>query len=371
MKIITGIYRSFIIAGALVFIFNGCSGGEKDKGPLHKPPIHVKVAAVKRGDIIRSLPFKGTVFPWKKANIGPEVSGRVEKIYKKVGDTVKKGQLLAQLDNATLELRLKQAEAALAAASAAARDARLAHRRLQRLYEKTAVSQVQLEKANLALEAAGTQEKSARANLDLMEHTLEKTYMRAPFDGIIVARHLDEGDMINPMMNLGGNTGILVLMDLSKVKILLDVPSHEIEKIKTRQSCRVQVDTLDDQVFQGHVYSVNMAADPVSKTFKVEIEVQNPGIKIKAGIYAHVELELFRKENVLILPLSALLKENGVSYVVLYNNGYARYRNVKTGVRSREHFEILGGLKEGQLIVVEGNYDLREKSIITYLGDDV
>lgn len=351
-----------IIPALVLATAGGCSKQNEQKTVYEKKPTAVTVEKVKRGLFTRVLRYKGTVLPWQRANIGPEVSGRIKKIFKKPGDTVQKNQLLAELDTTTMELRAKQAGAAVDVANAAYKDALLNYQRLEKLFQKTAVSRVQLEKAELALESAETQKKSARAQLDVLEHDLKNSSMRAPFNGIITSKNMEEGDVINPMM--GMNVGIVTLMDLSKVKITLDVPSEDIEKINIGQACGVHVNTLPEEVFPGTVYSKNLAADVVSKTFKVEVEVANPGIKIKAGIFAEVEIEILNAGNVLTLPLSALLTDGDTEYVILYRNGTAVYKTVKTGRKNDRFVEILEGLDEGQSVVVEGNYDLKEKTSI-------
>lgn len=366
MKIKTLMIISLALALAVNVLFTGCSkkNGD-DKVVYEKKPLQVKVEKVQRGILTQELSYKGTVLPWQKANIGPDEAGRVEKIYKKPGDIVNKDELLAELDTTTLKLQEKQAEAALAVANAAYKDASLNHQRIQKLYEKTAVSQMQLEKAALALEAADTQQKSAEAALNTVKHMLSMAYMRAPFAGIITSKNMEEGDIINPMMGMSmGSSGVLTLMDLKKVKITLDVPSEDIEKIKIGQKCQVKVDTFPDDVFEGEIYTRNLAADTISKTFKVEVKVDNPEIKIKAGVFAEVNVEIFKKENVLLLPISALIEQGDASSVVLYNDGTAKYKNIKVGQRNDRLFEVLEGLEEGQQVVVEGNYDLKEGTLL-------
>jgi RND family efflux transporter MFP subunit len=337
----------------------GCRKGNDQQYNLEKKPIHVKVAKVKRDIFTRALPYKGTVHPWQRANIGPDISGRIWKIYKKQGDRVKKDELLAELDTTNMNLQKKQAEAALAVALASYKDAELNFNRIASLYEKKAVSRMQYEKTQLALEVAETQNKSAEANLNVIKHTLGNSYMRAPFDGIITSKNHEEGDTINPMM--GMSSGVLTLMDLTQVKIILDIPAEDIEKVQVGQPCLVRVSSLSDEEFSGEVYTKNLAADLISKTFQVEVKVKNPGIKIKAGIFAEVSIEFARKEDTLILPLSALTGEN---QVVVYDNGKAKWVTVEVGDRNESEFEVVSGLSEGTPVVMEGNYDLREGSLI-------
>ncbi|MCP4147263.1 MAG: efflux RND transporter periplasmic adaptor subunit [bacterium] len=357
------------IAIVLLVIFILQVGCVKDSTVLsNKKPVFVKATAVEIGELVKTLHYTGTVMPWRKANIVPEIAGRIARIHHKQGDYVKKGQLMAELDAKALQLRLNQAEAARDAAKAVHKNARLNYSRLKRLHEKAAVSQLQLEKAELMLESLKTQEKSAQAAVNILKYNLENSAMHAPFKGIVTARNLEEGDIVNPM--IGIVPPIMTLMDLEKVKIAIELPPGDIEKIAKGQVCKISIST-QQETFTGKVYSINLAADPVTRTFKVEVEVENPGTKIKGGVFAGVEIEIYRRPNTLILPVSALIVERNVSYVVLYNNGVAKYRNVKVGERNHRYFEIIEGLKEKELIIIEGNYDLKEKTPVTLQGDNI
>lgn len=362
---------SLLIVIAGICLLWHCSKAVKSKAGEEIQPIQVKVIQVSKGPLIQSVEYKGSVFPWKKANITSDIVGRIHRIYKKPGDSVKKGLLLAELDATTPQLMVKQANAALNAAKATYDDTFQNHGRISRLFENKVATQSQLEKSSLALETAKNMLNSAQTNLDLLENNLRNCFLRAPFDGVISAQFHEEGDIVNPLMPMNSLTGILELMDLGKVKILLDVPSEEIEKIVIGQPCLISVNNIPGESFSGVVYSKNMSADLISKTFKVEVEVQNPGMRIKPGVFANTRIEISRKEQVLLLPLNALLIDNNISYVVLYDNGVARYKNVRLGEKNHLFYEILGGVSDGQWVVVEGNYDLLEKTPITFIGDDI
>ncbi len=265
----------------------------------------------------------------------------------------------------SLELMQKQARAAMAVAQTAYQNASLNAERMKKMLENKAISQMQYENTQLALDAADTQAKSAKANLDLVDYTAKNAYMKAPFAGIIAAKNMEEGDMINPMMGMGQS--ILTLMDLSKVKVTVDVPAEEIEKIKLGQVCLVRISSRPGETFAGEVYSKNLAADPLSKTFKVEIKIDNPEMKIKAGVYADISIEYIRKENVTMLPLSALLA--GDKEVMINENGVARKRAVTVGLRNDSRFEIVAGVRPDELVLIEGNYDLKEGTAIVLSGD--
>ena len=356
--------RIMIISVALAALIVGCSGEKKQENGQEKQAISVHVATVQTGAFTRVLNYNGTVLPWKQAGIIPDVSGRVHRILVREGQAVNRGQLLAELDTTTLELQEKQAEAVVAVAGAALKDARLNALRMSKLFERKAVSSMQQEKSQLALESALTGQKSAEATLHVVQHNLKSARMAAPFSGVITARHLDEGDMINPMM--GAGPGILTLMDMTRVKIRINVVAEDIEKIANGQKSTVSVATHPGETFAGTIYSKTLAADPSTKTFQVEVQVENPELRIKPGVFADVVIEISRDDQVLLLPVAALL---GDDQVVLFDQGKARKARVEVGQKNEMYFEILSGLKAGDRVVVEGNYDLKDGSLIHVSGE--
>jgi RND family efflux transporter MFP subunit len=349
---------------ALVFALSFCSK-KNELVDLKQQPLLVKAEMPQKGTLTKYFNYKGTVSAWKTANIAPDASGRVGRIFRKQGDKVNQGDLLAELDMTTLELQQKQARAAVAVAQTAFANAKLNAERMKKMLENKAISSMQYENTQLALDAADTQLKSAKATLDLVDYTARSAYMKAPFAGIIAAKNMEEGDMINPMMGMGQS--ILTLMDLSKVKIAVDVPAEEVEKIKIGQKCLVRISSRAGEEFSGEVYSKNLAADPLSKTFKVEVKIDNPEMKIKAGVYADISIEYIRKENAYLLPLSALL--SGDREVIVNENGIARKRAVTVGLKNGTRFEVLAGVRPDELVLTEGNYDLKEGTVIVMAGD--
>ncbi len=356
--------KILIVLMVLVVTLSFCSK-KNEQTIAQQKPLSVKAEMPQKGTLTKYFNYNGTVSAWKTANIAPDASGRVGRILKKQGDRVGQGELLATLDMTSLELMQKQARAAMAVAQTAYQNARLNAERMKKMLENKAISQMQYENTQLALDAADTQAKSAKANLDLVDYTAKNAYMKAPFAGVIAAKNMEEGDMINPMMGMGQS--ILTLMDLSKVKVTVDAPAEEIEKIAIGQKCLVRISSRPGETFAGEVYSKNLAADPLSKTFKVEIKIANPEMKIKAGVYADISIEYIRRENVYLLPLTALLA--GDKEVMVNENGIAHKRAVTMGLKNGTRFELLSGVQPQDLVIVEGNYDLKEGTAVVLAGD--
>ncbi len=347
-----------IITMLVAVAFFSCKA-QKDEGTVAEESFgaaQVKVFKVKRQKISEKLFYTGLIEAQNKIVITPEVGGKIAKIYVESGDRVKKGQLLAELDTRAVRLQLEQAQAALAVSEASYNDAFRNMERMERLIQENAVSDQQYEKAKLAFDSADAQLQQAEASVNLAKHSLNVSLMKAPFRGVIASKNADVGDVINPMM--GGyspSSGVVTLMDFSQVKIEVDVSYQDIVRIKKGQAAWLKVRAISDKAFPGEVTVVNVAADPMTKKFKVEVRVKNPDLLLRPNTFGEVVLEVSTHENSLVIPQKAVLKS---SYVFLAKGNKAVEREIKIGLQNADFVEILQGLEEGDFVVVDGNYSL-------------
>lgn len=327
----------------------------------------VRVVKLEPRALIDRLTFTGTIEPWKKINIVPDISGKVARIYVKEGDRVEQGQLLAELDTQSLRLQLRQAEAAGAAARANFEDAKKNKERMDRLFQEKAVSEQQYEKIKLAYEAAQAQLDQAEAALSLLRHNLEISRMKAPFSGVVASKNANEGDVINPMMgSFSPTSGVLTLMDFSRVKMAIEISAVDIPKVKKGQIAEVRVPNLPDQVFAGMVHLVTLTAEPATKKFKAEVVVDNPDLLLRPGTFGEVVIEVARKEKALVIPQKAIIDNR---FVFVFDNGKAVKKEVTLGLQTGQEAEVLTGLGAGDLVIVEGNFGLVNGSPVTLLGE--
>ena len=312
----------------------------------------VKVYKAKKQRISENLFYTGQIEAWKEINLTPDVAGKIAAIHVEEGDRVRQGQLLAELDTRAIQLQLEQARAGVAVAEANYNDAKRNKDRMDRLSQEKAVSEQQAEKINLAYEAAEAQLQQANAALNLANHQLEVSLMKAPFDGIIAARSAEVGDMINPMM---GGAGVLTLVDFSRVKIGIDVSHQDIVRIAKGQPALLTVSAFPDETFRGQVSVVNLAADTMSRKFRVEVQVNNPKLVLRPNTFGEVIVEVDVQENVVVIPQIALVDNK---YVFVVDGNKARRRDVVLGIQNAEMIEIVSGIVEGDLVIVEGNYSM-------------
>jgi len=332
---------------------------KKDEGTIAEESFgaaQVKVFKVKRQKISEKLFYTGLIEAQNKIVITPEVGGKITKIYVESGDMVRKGKLLAELDTRAIRLQLEQAQAALAVAKASCNDASRNMERMERLKQENAVSDQQYEKVKLAFDLADAQLKQAEAAVNLAKYSLNVSLMKAPFSGVIASKNADVGDVINPMM--GGyspSSGVVTLMDFSQVKIEIDVSYQDIVRIKKGQAAWLKVSAFSNKTFPGEVTVVSLVADPMTKKFKVEVRVKNPDLLLRPNTFGEVVLEVRTHEDSLVIPQKAVLKN---SHVFLAKGNKAEKREVKIGLQNTDLVEILQGLEEGDLVIVEGNYGL-------------
>ena len=318
----------------------------------------VKVFEVRRQKISEKLHYTGIIEAWKKINITPDVGGKIAKIHVEEGDMVREGQLLAELDTRAIRLQLEQAEAALAVTEANYKDAKRNMERMERLIEEKAVSDQQYEKIKLAYEGAEAQLQQAKATVNLAHHNLDVSLMKAPFSGVVASKNAEVGDVINPMMGgFSPNSGVLTLMDFSRVKIEIDISPQEIVRIKRGQTVLLSVDAYPNRVFEGKVTIVNLTAEPLSKKFKVEAQMDNRGLLLRPNTFGEATLEVSTHENALVIPQRAVL-ENRI--VFLARDNKAERREVTLGLQNAELVEVLSGIEEGDSVIVEGNYGLED-----------
>lgn len=319
----------------------------------------VKVFKVKRERISEKLFYTGLIEAWNKINITPDVGGKIAKIYVEEGDRVQKGQLLAELDTRAIRLQLEQADAGLAVAEANQKDAKRNMERMERLKSENAVSEQQYEQIKLAYDAADAQLQQAKAILNLANHNLEVSIMKAPFSGVIASRNAEVGDVINPLMGgFSPSSGVLTMMDFSRVKIEIEVSSQDIPRIQKGLPAHLRVAAFPDRVFLGRVSVVNMTADPMTRKFRVQIVADNSGLELRPNTFGEVILEINTHEDVLVIPQKAVL-ENRYVFVAGDDDTVAK-KEISLGLQNTEMVEVISGIEEGDLVIVEGNYGLED-----------
>jgi len=358
-----------------------------------------KLVTAERGDIARSVVARGKIEPLSKVEVKSKANGIIKALMVDVGDAVKQGDILAELDKEDLHAQVREAkatqegeEANLHAATALAAKARIEaanpelefarrdYERAQGLFKEKVASQQALDDASRAYEVARNRQQlldasvhtadaqveqaharvaAAKASLDRSEENLSYATIRAPISGLVLTRPTEVGDAVSSILNLGSAASlIMTLGDLSSVYIKGEVDEADIGKAACGQHVRTKVESFPSESFEGVVKRL----DPMGReqnnvtTFEARVTISNPQGKLRVNMTANAEIVLEDHKDVLLIPEASLVydKDKNVS-VQLYDQARKegwRKAPLKVGISNGQRTEVLEGLKAGDKLVL-------------------
>jgi len=288
-----------------------------------RPPATVTVAEVVHGPFVPETAFVGTLEARSSAQVAARSAGALVAVRADVGDRVRGGELLAQIDPAEEAQRLEQARAALRIAEATLDQRRAAlgiaattARRTAALLEQNLVPRQQydavvaeLDGARAEVALAEAQVEQARAGRSGAEVALEQTRVVAPFDGVVGRRFLDLGDFA------AQNEVVFQIADLSLIKVTVALPERQAARVEAGLPAAVSVASLPGETWHGRVARISDVLDPRSNTAETQIEVDNPDRRLKPGMFAEVTIALEVREEAMLVPGSAVVEEEGRYWV--------------------------------------------------------
>jgi multidrug efflux pump subunit AcrA (membrane-fusion protein) len=361
----------------------------------------VEVAPVTQGLIEDRIIRNGDIAPFIQVTIYSKVQGWVDSIHVREGDPVKPGQEIATLDKREAEAAVAQARASLEAAKARCKQVKataqetiqsqvlhakanmeLAEVELQRaqtLFGKDLVARQRLDEAQMKFNVAKAaydlamnhfrqrtwendvclaeaQVNQAQATLDLYKAQLGNLIILSPMKGGVTKRYVDPGTMVKD------TTPILAIMDLSEMKMVVNVIEREFIHLQKGQPVKITIAAFPDRVFAGRIEIVTPALDLQSRTAEIQISIPNPDFVLKPGMFGRAEIILRSNPQAVLVPIQSLLTEVDKDYVYVLREGKAHRRPVRKGVVRDEAVEILQGLSPGEQIVTAGQSSLKDGS---------
>lgn len=278
--------------------------------------------------------------------IYPEFSGVLERVFVKDGDKVRKGQVLARIDEGGLSSQLAQLETR-------ATLAKTTFERQKRLWDQNIGSEIQFLEAQTNYEAAQNAVNQLKTQLD-------KTNVRAPFSGVIDEVISDEGLVVNP-----GQNQLFRLVNLDNMYVQAAVPENYLSQISKGTSVLVELSAIGKQ-FKGTVRQVGNFINPNNRTFQIEIAIPNEEGLLKPNLIATVKLNDYSAENAIIIPENSIQKNSmGENLVFVFepetdSTGLAKKIPVELGYTSRDSVEVTQGLQPGDRLIVQGARNLRD-----------
>ena len=176
----------------------------------------------------------------------------------------------------------------------------------------------------------------------------------------LIKKFLDEGSQVEPSVSPMLRVPVVMVANIDTVKVLVNVSEKYLGRLKEKAEAEVKVDAYPDEVFLGKITRIAPLVDLATRTAEVEIEISNEEHRLKPGMFARVNIILEKKENALVVPIKAVLSENNRKFVFVVNGSIAHKKKVETGIYQRDSVEIVEGLKETNLVIIEGNYGLKD-----------
>jgi RND family efflux transporter MFP subunit len=354
-----------------------------------------QVAVVERGSIARVLTLAGQFQPYQIIDVHPKVSGFLRRINVDIGDKVRQGQSLALLEVPELQAQLKgtvaqvarskdeiiraqhevsRAEAEYSAlhannermqAAAKAQPGLIAQQELDDTQSKDLAAAAQVDAAKAALASSQGGAEVASADRERVAAIESYTNVIAPIDGVITWRYADTGALIQS--GTGSNDQTLPIVKLAQsglLRLRFPVPENAVRYVKVGDPMQIRVDALD-RAITGKVVRFTRDVNFETRTMETEVDVENKDLSIDPGMYANAQLELARVENVLTIPVEALvLRGNGEVVYVLDGNNQVHERPVVVGLQGSKLVEIKSGLMAGDRVILGGQSKYQESEVV-------
>jgi RND family efflux transporter MFP subunit len=391
-------FSLFTVVAALALGAVGCSKSETAQarsGENTAKPIRVE--AVRRDSVRRAVDVVGTLAAVDQVTISSEADGKVSRILADLGDRVKSGQVLIELDHEKQQYTYEQQQAALARALAQygatdpqhlpdienTPDARRANAdlvqatqafgRANELFKRTLISQQALDDAQAALQskraiynAALQNGKNLRASIQASEATmklagrqLRDTEIRAPFDGFVEKRLVNLGELVKTQMP------VMAIVRLNPLKVIAEIPEKMAPWITAGQAVDLQVDAYQDKKFTGKVSRISPGVNTATRAFPFEALVPNPDAALKPGTFARVHIESGKIDTVVTVPYASLQYRYGVNRVFVVEGNKLAIHELAVGERLGDRIEVVSGVKPGDLVALTDVDTLADGALVT------
>ena len=332
-------FRTIIyVAAAVMAVSCGNSNSKTAEQPqtaeVRLPNVAIMAASYK--DVPQSDVYTANVEAYAKNNIAPQSASRIQKIYVEVGDFVRAGQIVAKMD----EVSLNQSKLSMANDS-------LEYSRIKKLYEQGGVSKSDFDAMELKYNVTRSQ----------YQNLLENTILRSPVSGVITARNYDQGDMY-------GGSPIYVVEQITPVKLYVGISEMDYTRVKKNDTVTLTADALPGKTFTGRIARIYPTIDAATHTFTAEVNVANSDRLLRPGMYARVTVN-FGSNHSIVVPDDCVVKQQGSgvrSVFVLQADNTVKEIVVTLGRHFGTEYEILSGISEGDNVVVKGQASLKNGS---------
>jgi RND family efflux transporter MFP subunit len=356
----------------------GFPGGPGGGGGFPRVPMTVELGTATRADVAAHLTVVGNLIGLQTVDIAPRTGGRLLSVNVQLGDRVRRGQVLAKVEDREIVEQVRAAEASQEVAKATIRQreadlkvAELNFERSKNLFSRQLLAKQALDDAESRYLAAVAQTDLSKAQLSQndarlseLRINLQHTSVASPVDGYVGKRNVDPGAMVNT------NTAIASVVDISRLRLVVNVVEKDLRLVNAGDVADVEVDAYPGEKFSGKIARVAPVLDPATRTATMEVEIPNNDHKLKPGMYARINLTVEERKNTLVAPKNAVIDfENKRGVWMPNDQKRAAFVPVTLGIEGPEQIEILSGLKEGDRFVTTGAGAVRNNDQLIIAGE--
>ncbi len=343
-----------LIAGALIAVSR----------TVLDSPVNVKVATASMQSSSQTsalLTASGYVVAQRKAAVASKATGRLVYLGVVEGDKVKKGQIIARLEDNDVRAQLNEAKANLEVADATLADAKWNYERNQKLLKSGSITELTFESSETQYKKAQASVDVAKANVESADVAVENTLVRAPFDGTVLTKNADVGEIVAPMAGSINTRGtVATIADMSSLQVEADVSESNIEKVRPDQDCQITLDAYPDVQYDGYVAKIVPTADRGKATVMVKVAFRKydsrvlPEMSAKVLFLGNASASANGKDEnrrALVVPSTAIVSRGNREVVFKIENNKAIETAVTVGKSAGGYMEIKSGLMEGDQVV--------------------
>ncbi len=342
----------WILWTVLVAATAACEGRPQARVPAEplaalEAVTEVETAPLRRGSITQRIAAPGSVIARRESRIGAEISGRIERVHVFEGDRVEAGAPLFEIDPTPFAMALRQASAVLDVARAERAQKVADHRRAEALHREHLLAQQEVERLATALAVAEAHEREAAEAVEIAKHNLERTVVRAPYAGSVASRLVDEGTtaLVQPQ------TIVVVLQETADLEAHAAIPESQMALVRIGDPAVVRIEGVVEPI-ATRIAAVSDTIDRATRTYLVKMPVPNPEHRLKAGVFAEVEITPYGARDALLAPREAIRVEDGRTRLLLVRDGRADARPIEVGAVTETDAEILAGADVGDTAIV-------------------
>ncbi len=338
-----------IMLAVIVLQLNSCNNDDRKGIKTEEIQKVVEVSKVEKKLDTNEIPYSGTIVESESFPLNFSVVGTVNRVFVSEGEYVKKGQLLAELNEESYKYAYEMTLATL-------KQAEDAYKRLKPMYDNANLQEIKMVEVETGLQQAKSASYIAKKNL-------EDCKLYSPVSGVVGKRSIEPG------MNTIPNLTSIEIIKIEKVFAKIPVSENDISSIRKGDKARIKISALNGKIFDGMIEDIGVLADPIAHTYMIKIGIANSSYQIKPGMICNVLLIKSNATSVLSIPTEAILvDEQGRRFVYTVNQNKAQRKYIELGKLLKNGVEITSGLNDGELIVIAGQQKLVDNSLVQIIN---